>query len=283
MRVGQPVGVVHSQPVDQPLAHQAHQHPMGGVEHVRVLDPDRDERVDVKKSPVVELGGRLAPVREPVVLLRQQHAEGQVGHAVPEREHVVEVAQHRPAVSGGVLRIAGRGVDDEVAQALLQRAGQDGQQQLVFLRLPVDVEPVRELRLPALVEHRPQLPVERFRGGPGHVVGHHVDDQPQVVPVEFGRHLAERGLPAEVRRDQRVVDDVVAVRRAGVGLQDRRQVDVRHAQRSQVAGLLGRAAEPEAVPELQPVGGHGVLAAGERAAGVPARGLSHGAATARSG
>ena len=282
-RVGQPVGVVHPQPVDQPLVHQAQQHPVGGVEHVRVLDPDRDERVDVEEPPVVELGGRVVPVGEPVVLLRQQHAEGQVGHAVPEREHVVEVAKHRPAVGGGVLRIAGRGVDDEVAQALFQRPGQDGQQQLVLLRLPVDVEPVRELRLPALVEHRPQLPVERFRGGPGHVVGHHVDDHPQAVPVELGHHLAERGLPAEVRRDQRVVDDVVAVRRAGVGLQDRRQVDVRHAQRGQVAGLLGRLAEPEAVPELQPVGGHRVLAPGERAAGVPACGLSHGAATARSG
>ena len=190
--------------------------------------------------------------------------------------------KHRPAVRR-VLRVPRRRVDDEVAQALFERPGQDGQQQLVLLRLPVDVEPVRELRLPAPVEHRPQLPVERFRGGPGHVVGHHVDDQPQVVPVELGRHLAVRGLPAEVGRDQRMVDDVVAVRRTGVGLQDRRQVDVRHTQRGQVAGLLGRPAEPEAVPELQPVGGHGMLAAGERAAGVPACGLSHGAATARSG
>ena len=195
------------------------------------------------------------PVGEPVVLLGQQHAEGQVGDAVPEREHVVEVAQHRPAVPG-VLRVPRGGVDDQVAQALLQRPGQDGQQQLALLRVPVDVEPVRELRLPALVEHRPQLPVERFRGRPGHVVGHHVDDHAQAVPVELGHHVAERGLPAEVRRDQRVVHHVVAVRRARVGLQDRRQVDVRHAQRGQVAGLLGRPAEPEAVPELQPVGGH---------------------------
>ena len=53
--------------------------------------------------------------------------------------------------------------------------------------------------------------------------------------------------------------------------------------RGQVPGLLGRPGEPEFVPELQPVGRDRVLAAGDRTAGVPAFGLSHGAATARSG
>ena len=226
-------------------------------------------------------------VGEPVVLLGEQHPEGQVGDTVPERKHVVEIAQHRPAVPG-VLRVPRGRVDDEIAQALLERPGQDGHQQLALLRVPVDVEPVRELRLPALVEHGPQLLVEQFRGRPGHVIGHDVDDYPEAVPVKLVRHLAERGLPAEVRRDSRMIHHVVPMRRARIGLQDRRQVDVRHAQRGQVAGLLGRLREAEAVPQLQPVGGNrGALlpraSSGPVSLRAAASGLSHGATRAGNG
>ncbi len=155
-RVGQPVRVVHPQAVDQALGGQPQRHPVRGLEHVGVLGPDGDERVDVEEPAPVELGGRVVPVGQQVVLLGEQHAQRQVGDAVPQRQHVIEVAQHRTAVLG-VLRGLGRGVDDEVVQALLQRPGQDRHEQLAVLRRPVDVEPVRVRRGPALVQHRPQL------------------------------------------------------------------------------------------------------------------------------
>ena len=61
--------------------------------------------------------------------------------------------------------------------------------------------------------------------------------------------------PPRSRRDLRVVDHVVAVRGAGRGLQDRREVDVADAELSQIAGDRGGLREPEPGVQLEPIGG----------------------------
>jgi len=85
------------------------------------------------------------PVGEAVVLLGEQHAEGQVRDAVPQRQHVIEVAQYRPGMPAllGVVGGPEVRVDDEVVQAFLDWPGEDGHQQLAVLRSPLDIEPVR--------------------------------------------------------------------------------------------------------------------------------------------
>ena len=113
-------------------------------------------------------------------------------------------------------------------------------------------------REPAPVgQHRPELAVERLRRADAHVVGHHVHHHAQAVTAERGDHGPEPVLAAQVVADPRMVHHVVAVHRARRGLQDRRQVDVGHAQRGQVARDGGRGREPELAVQLQPVGGAG--------------------------
>ena len=68
----------------------------------------------------------------------------------------------------------------------------------------------------------------------------------EVVRVRPLRQRNETGLAPQVVADAGVVDDVVAVHRAGRGLQDRGQVQVRDAERGQVRHLLGGRGEAEA-------------------------------------
>ena len=82
-RVGQAVRVVHPQPVDEALVHQAEDHLVGGLEHGRVLDPDRDQRADVEEPAPVQLRRRQVPVGQPVMLGLQQLASGRA--SVPGR------------------------------------------------------------------------------------------------------------------------------------------------------------------------------------------------------
>ena len=86
----------------------------------------------------------------------QQLSQRQARGARPNRQHVVEIPQHRP---GAGVAPAGR-VHREIAEAVLGRPGQDGQQETASSRRPVHVEPMRERRGGAVTQDRPQLPVE---------------------------------------------------------------------------------------------------------------------------
>ena len=230
--IGQAVGMVHPQAVDEPLRYQAQQNPMGGGEHGGVLHPDRDERGDVEEPPPVQLGRGVAPIGEPVVLGAEQVRQRQPGGAGADGQHMVEVAQHRLARDGPRRALPGRQplpgrralpgrADGDVAETVSGRPGQDRQQQPAVLRRPVHVEPVRARRSGPVAEHRPELPVERLGHGDGHVVGHHVDDHPETVPAEPAHHGPEGRLPAQVRRHPGMVHHVVPVPGAGRRLQDR--------------------------------------------------------------
>ena len=76
--------MVDAQSVDRALGDEREQHGVGLGEDLRVLDPDRDQRVDVEEPPVVELLVADPPVREPVVLpVEQGSASGR--SSVPGR------------------------------------------------------------------------------------------------------------------------------------------------------------------------------------------------------
>ena len=246
-RIGEPVGVVCPQAVDEPFGHQPQQQAVGRGEHVLVLHPYRDERGDVEEPPPVQFGGSGPPVRQPVVLGSGQVRQWQVLGARAHRKHMLVVAQHRPVRLAGVHR--------EVAQPVAGWPGQDRQQQPPAARWPVDVEPVREPRPRPVPQHRPELAVQRLRGADGHVVGHDIGDHAEPVPPELGHHVPERALAAEAVGHPRVVHHVVAVHRPGRGLQDRREVGVGDAEGRQVGGDRGGVGETETGLKLQPVAG----------------------------
>ena len=89
-----------------------------------------------------------------------------------------------------------------------------------------------------------------------------VEQHPEAGLARRGAERAELGLAAQVLRDTRRVDDVVAVRRAAAGLQRRREIEVRSAELGDVGnGDLPRGAEVEVLGQLEAVGapeiGHG--------------------------
>ena len=129
---------------------------------------------------------------------------------------------------------------------------EDGQQdraaKLGFRRVPVDVEvTARSARL-AEAQHVPPPRVGRGRGR--HVVGHDVDDQPEVMLVERRHEAGPALVTAELVADLGRVDHVVAVLAAGRRLEDRGAVDVADAQLGQVGHDGGGGVEPELGAEL---------------------------------
>ena len=64
--------MVDAQPVDLALGDERDEQGVALREDLGVLDPDRDERVDVEEPAVVQLLVADPPVRQPVVLGVQQ-------------------------------------------------------------------------------------------------------------------------------------------------------------------------------------------------------------------
>jgi hypothetical protein len=81
----------------------------------------------------------------------QQPGQRQVLRAGPDRQHMIEVPEHR---------LAAPGVHLQVTQAVADRATEDRHEQPAVLRGPVHVEPARERRPGAVPEHRPERPVQ---------------------------------------------------------------------------------------------------------------------------
>jgi len=67
-RVGEAVGVIDAQPVDLPLGQEAQGNAVRLLEDLRILHADGGERIDVEKSPVIDLFARDPPVRQPIGL-----------------------------------------------------------------------------------------------------------------------------------------------------------------------------------------------------------------------
>jgi hypothetical protein len=120
-------------------------------------------------------------------------------------------------------------------------------------RSPVDVEMIRKLGSLAVFEHVQPPGVVGVHHA--HVVRHRVQYVAHAVLGEGGAEALQILIAADLGIDRVVVDDVVAVRAAGAGLEVGRAVDVGDAQFRQVGhdglGVL----EGERLVELQAVGG----------------------------
>ena len=123
--------------------------------------------------------------------------------------------------------------------------------QVAAMRLPIDVEPAGVGRLRAPLEH---VEPERVVGAAdAHVIRHEIDEQLQICARERRDHRIELNRQPELRVQRVVRHDVVAVHAAGPRLQDRRRVDVRDAEPSQVRCQRRRSREAELGIELQAV------------------------------
>ncbi len=123
--------------------------------------------------------------------------------------------------------------------------------ELVLHRMPFDVEEPREARARSVFEHVEPPRIRRLRDP--HVVWHHVEHVPHAAraqrldpgPVVF--------FAADVGIETRRIDDVVAVRAAGDGLQVRRGVRIGDAERVEIVDDRPRVTECEAAVELQSI------------------------------
>ena len=106
-------------------------------------------------------------------------------------------------------------------QRLRQRVTQQRQAEPPAVVVPIDVEPVGGGGRRTVAQDPPQRAVEVLRRDQGHVVGHHVDDDPEPVRVGGVGEPHQPPLPAELDRDLLVVDHVVPVLGAGSRLQHR--------------------------------------------------------------
>ncbi len=202
--VGEAVGMIDAEAVDDAPAVEVDQQRVGGVEHVGQLDPYGNQRVDVEEAPVGQHLVLVAPRREQVVLAGEDLTHRAVRRAGRQRERVVVVAEHLlvsvAAAVGAQLQLAG--VEHGVEGVAQQR-----QRELPAGVVPVDVEPVRRGRLPPEPERLPQRRVEVLGCRQRHVVGHHVDHDAEAVRHGLrrraarapGRHPARR-TPGSGRR-----------------------------------------------------------------------------------
>ena len=262
--VGQPVGVVDAEPVDDAVVVQVEQLGVGGLEDVPLLDAHADELVDLEEPPVVEDLGRVLPEAQPPVLGLQQRRQvvQQVLGAGGHRPDVVEVAHDRLAGDPPLALVLPTPVDGELAggEHLLEGGAQDGQPEPSVEVVPVDVEPVGAGRAPALAQGLPDGRVAPQRLDERHVVGDDVDDHPHAAGVRGVRQAGEPLATAELGADPGVVEHVVAVLGAGHRGEHGREVEVADAEGLHVGQDRLGVGEGEAGVQLHPVGG------GQRAA-----------------
>ncbi len=136
-------------------------------------------------------------------------------------------------------------------------AAQERQQQLAFQqwvrRIPLNVE---ELCIRAATAPFQQVQPPRVVGtADRHVVGHDIENQAHTVLAQ-GLDQAQQGrFAAQFRIDDRRVDNVIAVHRAGTGFEQRRRVDVADTQAGEVGHQWHGVVEGEILMELQALGG----------------------------
>ena len=116
-------------------------------------------------------------------------------------------------------------------------------------RVPIDVEVVgvRAGAAPFQHVHPPGIVIV----ADAHVIGHDIQDKPHLLGPECPDHAAERLFPAQFRVDGGVVHDVIAVRGAGAGGQQRGCVEMADAQLGEIWHQRRRVIQRETLVKLQ--------------------------------
>ena len=100
---------------------------------------------------------------------------------------------------------------------------QHRREQLPVLSRPIDVEPAGVVRVRTPLQN---IEPQRIVGAPhAHVIGNEVQNSAEPLAAEGVDHRCEVRLPPEFGVELVVIDDVIAVRAAGPGFEDRRKVD----------------------------------------------------------
>src|SRR4029077_14003447 len=71
-RIAQSVGMIDPEARQTPLCNPSHYQLMSRIEHPLVLDPETDQRVDIKEAPVTEIARGHSPIRDAIILLLEQ-------------------------------------------------------------------------------------------------------------------------------------------------------------------------------------------------------------------
>ena len=87
-----------------------------------------------------------------------------------------------------------------------------------------------------------------------HMVRHDIEDEPHALRLQGGGERSKFALRADLRVQPVVIDDVVAMSRAGARFHQRRGIDVADAEPREIGNQRGGVAEGEALVKLQPVG-----------------------------
>ena len=160
-----------------------------------------------------------------------------------------------PGAEGALTRIeAQRDLASFENRAVLvaEHRQQNPALQIVPDRVPVDVEERRIGRILAPLQN--VEPPGVVGAADPHVVRHDIDNEPHAVRRERRDQRLELGLGADLGVEPVVIDDVVAVRRAGPRLHQRRRIQMTDAEPGEIRDERLGVAEREPLVELQPVG-----------------------------
>ena len=129
---------------------------------------------------------------------------------------------------------------------------QHRREQLPVLSRPIDVEPASVVGVRTPLQN---IEPQRIVGAPhAHVIGNEVQNSAEPLTAEGFDHRCKVRLRPKFRIELIVIGDVIAVRAAGPRFEERRKIDVAHAEPRQVGRDRRRLAEAEAGSELQAIG-----------------------------
>ena len=141
---------------------------------------------------------------------------------------------------------------EHAAVVIIEDRNQDPGIAGMRLAMPLDVEERLEQRPASVLEHVPPPRVGQPRDS--HVVRDEVQEHAESVGAQPRREQVEAVAAAEFRIHLAVVGDVVPVRAAGRGREDRRQVEIRDPQVAEVGEQAREVRECEPAVQLHPVG-----------------------------
>ncbi|MNH03433.1 hypothetical protein D3C79_626960 [compost metagenome] len=183
------------------------------------------------------LQARLGALREDPAIVERADREAVLVVSDLQQALVLIVLQGNLAVLQGGAIVAAQERQQQLA----------GQQWVAGMPLDIEEFGIRAASSPG----QQALPPRVVGTAHGHVVGHGVEDQPHAVLAQGADQALQRRLAAQLRVDLGRVDHVVAVARAGAGLEDRRGVQVADAQLGEIRHQRYCLVEGEVTVKLQ--------------------------------